>query len=200
MAPNMSLFSVNAVLILAADDASRILAKYYSPPHIPTNAQGNDYPGAQPYQTVKEQKAFEKGLVEKTAKQNSDVILYDNRVIVFKTEADIMLYVVGSADENEIMLYNVILALRDSLNILLKNSVDKRTLIENYDLASLCIDEIVDDGIILETDPVIVASRVSRPPVQDIPNMQGLDLSEEGLLKIYQFGKQKLGERLRQGL
>jgi hypothetical protein len=120
MAPNMSLFSVNAVLILAADDASRILAKYYSPPHIPTNAQGNDYPGAQPYQTVKEQKAFEKGLVEKTAKQNSDVILYDNRVIVFKTEADIMLYVVGSADENEIMLYNVILALRDSLNILLK--------------------------------------------------------------------------------
>jgi hypothetical protein len=120
MAPNMSLFSVNAVLILAADDASRILAKYYSPPHIPTTAQGNDYPGAQPYQTVKEQKAFEKGLVEKTAKQNSDVILYDNRVIVFKQEADIMLYVVGSADENEIMLYNVILALRDSLNILLK--------------------------------------------------------------------------------
>jgi hypothetical protein len=31
-----------------------------------------------------------------------------------------MLYVVGPADENEIMLYNVVLALRDSLNILLK--------------------------------------------------------------------------------
>ena len=82
-----------------------------------------------------------------------------------------------------------------------RNSVDKRTLIENYDLASLCIDEIVDDGIILETDPVIIASRVSRPPAQDVPNLQGgIDLSEEGLLKIYQFGKQKLGERLRQGL
>jgi len=27
-----------------------------------------------------------------------------------------------------------VLALRDSLNILLKNSVDKRTVIENYDL------------------------------------------------------------------
>lgn len=58
----------------------------------------------------------------------------------------------------------------------------------------------MDDGIILETDPVVIASRVSKPPVQDVPNMQGLDLSEEGLLKIYQFGKQKLGERLRQGL
>ena len=216
MAPNLSLFSVNAILLLTADDSSRILTKYYSPPHIPHNAQGNDYPGANPYPTVKEQKAFEKGLLEKTAKQTSDVILYDNKVVVFKMESDVMLYVVGGAEENEIMLYNVILALRDSLNILLKyvkfrkvcscanryirNSVDKRTLIENYDLASLCVDELVDDGIILETDPVVVASRVSRPPVQDMPNMQGIDLSEEGLLKIYQFGKLKLGERLRQGL
>jgi len=128
------------------------------------------------------------------------VILYDNRIVVYKTESDVMLYVVGPADENEIMLYNVVLALRDSLNILLKNSVDKRTLIENYDLASLAIDEIIDDGIILETDPVVVASRVSRPPAQDTPNMQSVDLSEEGLLKLYQFGKAKLGERLRQGL
>ncbi|KAK5138057.1 hypothetical protein LTR08_005855 [Meristemomyces frigidus] len=200
MAPNMSLFSVNAILILSTDDTSRILTKYYSPPHIPHNAHGNNYPGANPYPSLKDQKTFEKGLLDKTAKQTSDVILYDNRVVVFKMESDVMLYVVGGADENEIMLYNVILALRDALNILLKNSVDKRTLIENYDLASLCIDELVDDGIILETDPVIIASRVSRPPMQDAPNMQGLDLSEEGLLKIYQFGKQKLGERLRQGL
>jgi hypothetical protein len=112
---------VNAILILSSDgDNARILAKYYSPPHIPANSHANDYPGAQPYTTVKEQKAFEKGLLEKTAKSTSDVILYDNRVIVFKPEADIMLYVVGGADENEIMLYNVVLALRDSLNILLK--------------------------------------------------------------------------------
>ncbi|KAL1582666.1 hypothetical protein WHR41_08750 [Cladosporium halotolerans] len=199
MAPNMSLFSVNAILLLSADDNSRILTKYYSPPHPPANA-GNNFPGANPYPTLKDQKAFEKGLLEKTAKSTNDVILYDNRIVVYKTESDVMLYVVGPADENEIMLYSVVLALRDSLNILLKNSVDKRTLIENYDLASLAIDEIVDDGIILETDPVVVASRVSRPPAQDTPNMQSVDLSEEGLLKLYQFGKAKLGERLRQGL
>ena len=116
----MSLFSVNAILVLDTSDSSRILAKYYSPPHIPSNAVGNNYPGAQPYPTLKEQKAFEKGLMEKTAKQTSDVILYDNRVVVFKNEADVMLYVVGGAAENEIMLYNVVLALRDSLQVLLK--------------------------------------------------------------------------------
>jgi coatomer subunit zeta len=69
---------------------------------------------------VKSQKVFEKGLLEKTAKQTSDIILYDNRVVLYKMESDIMMYVVGSLDENEIMLYNVILALRDSLHLLFK--------------------------------------------------------------------------------
>ena len=93
MAPNLTLFSVNAILILSTDDSTRILAKYYSAPHPPigTPAGSTSYPGANPYQTLKDQKAFEKGLLEKTSKQTSDVILYDNRVVVFKPESDIML-------------------------------------------------------------------------------------------------------------
>lgn len=119
MAPNMSLYSVQAVLILAADGApenARIYTKYYEPPHTSVTSTAP----VQQYKTVKEQKAFEKGLLDKTAKQTSDVILYDNKVVVFKMESDVMLYVVGGADENEILLYNVILALRDSLSLLLK--------------------------------------------------------------------------------
>ena len=167
----------------------------------------------QPYATVKDQKAFEKGLLEKTAKTTSDVLAYDGKVVVFKMESDVMLYVVGGSDENEIvgasrrcsglcvpianfhqLLYNVILALRDSLSILLKNSTDKRTIIENYDLVALAINEIVDDGIILETDPMVVSSRVSRAPAQDAPNMKNIDLSEQGLLNAWEFDKQKLAE------
>jgi len=120
MVAPISLFSVNAILILATDDSSRVLAKYYAPPHPPTTVPGQTYPGANPYPALKDQKAFEKGLLEKTAKQTNDVILYDNRVVVFKMESDVMLYVVGGADENEILLFNALLALRDSLNILLK--------------------------------------------------------------------------------
>lgn len=130
-----------------------------------------------------------------------------------------MLYVVGGADENEILLYNVVLALRDSLNILLKsesscpglivviarlidprNSIDRRALIENYDLVSLAVDEICDSGIVLETDPVVIASRVSRPPTQDVASVKGIDLSEQGLLNAWEFAKMKAQERLRQGL
>lgn len=122
MPSNLSLFSVNAILILSTEDSSRVLAKYYTAPHLPTGTtdKSANHPGANPYPSVKEQKAFEKGLMEKTAKQTTDVILYDNRIVVFKMESDVMLFVVGGVDENEILLYNVVLALRDSLNILLK--------------------------------------------------------------------------------
>ncbi|KAF9883824.1 Golgi-to-ER vesicle coat component [Aspergillus nanangensis] len=199
MPGSLSLFAVNAVLLMSADDGSRIFTKYYSPPHAPAGAAPNstDYPGANPYPTVKEQKSFEQGLLEKTNKQTSDVILYDNRIVVFKVESDVMLYVVGSADENEVLLYNVVLSLRDALGILFKGATDKRTIIENYDLVALAIDEIVDDGIILETDPVLIASRVSRAPAADAPNLKNIDLTEQGLLNAWELGKRRLAEGLR---
>lgn len=81
-----------------------------------------------------------------------------------------------------------------------RGATDKRTIIENYDLVSLAIDEIIDDGIILETDPVLIASRVSRAPTADTPNMKNIDLSEQGLLNAWEFGRRKLAEQLRQGL
>lgn len=58
--------------------------------------------------------------MEKTAKQNTDIILFDNRIVVYKNESDVCLYVVGGAEENEMLLWHVVLALRDSLNILLR--------------------------------------------------------------------------------
>jgi len=190
---SLSLSSITSVLILASEDGSRILAKYYeNPQKLPGSASTN------PYASVKEQKSFEKGLVEKTNKVNGDIILYDNRVVVYKQESDILLYVVGGSDENEILLFNVLLALRDSLTMLLRSSVDKRTAIENYDILSLAVDELVDDGIILETDPVIITQRVSKPPAQDV-SMKGIDLSEQGLLNAWEYGKRTMGERIRQG-
>ncbi|KAK1636893.1 clathrin adaptor complex small chain [Colletotrichum phormii] len=195
MAPGMSLFSINAILILSIEDGSRLFSKYYSAPHQGTQKDGQ----TNPYPDVKSQKAFEKGLLEKTAKQTGDIILYDNRIVLYKMESDVMMYVVGGVDENEVLLYNVILALRDSLHLLFKQSVDKRTIVENYDLVSLAIDEIVDDGIILETDPTIIVQRVSKAPAQDV-DLRRIDLSEQGVNNLAQLGKSKLADWLRQGL
>lgn len=79
----------------------------------------------------------------------------------------------------------------------ISSAIDKRGVLENYDLVTLCVDEIVDDGIILETDPLLVSSRVSHPPEQDI-NIKSIDFSEQGLLNAFEFGKRRLAEQLRQ--
>ncbi|TPX16435.1 uncharacterized protein E0L32_003729 [Thyridium curvatum] len=203
MSPGMSLFSVNAVIILSSDDGSRLFSKYYTAPHQPATGAGHASAAPtpkNPYPDVKSQKSFEKGLLEKTAKQTGDIILYDNRIVLYKMESDVMMYVVGGADENEVLLYNVILALRDSLHLLFKQSVDKRTIIENYDLVSLAIDEIVDDGIILETDPTIIVQRVSKAPTQDVDLRRIDPFSEQGVNNLAQLGRAKLTDWLRQGL
>ena len=157
-----------AAIVVLDSEGERVLAKYYQPPHLPSATQPtlqSQYittPQPNPYPTVKEQKTFEKGLFEKTKKDSSDVILYDNRLVVYKQAGDTTLYVIGGAEENEIMLYLVVVALRDCLDVILKyrtlhlpfvylltfasRSVDKRSILENYDLVALCIDEICDDG------------------------------------------------------
>lgn len=68
MSRPLSLFSVQAILVLAIEDGSRILAKYYSNPHPPAGHH-NDYPGQIAYKTAKDQKAFEKGLLGVCSRQ-----------------------------------------------------------------------------------------------------------------------------------
>lgn len=72
---------------------------------------------------------------------------------------------------------------------------------ENYDLTGLAIDELCDDGVILETDPTIILSRVSKAPTQDVVPLGRIDpFSEQGVKSLAQIGQAKLTDWLRQGL
>lgn len=95
------------------------------------------------------------------------------------------------------MIYAVVMAIREALEMLLRVSVDKTTLLENYDLLSLVVDEVVDDGIVLETDAVTISTRISRAPVGG-ENGMPLDFSEKGLMNAYQMAKQKLRDQILQ--
>jgi len=65
--------------------------------------------------------------------------------------------------------------------------VNKRALLDNLDLVFLAIDEIIDDGHILETDSFEVVSRVSMASaVKDIP------LAEQTLSQTIGQVKQQL--------
>ena len=52
--------------------------------------------------TIKEQNDFEKSLFGKTHKGSGDVILFDNWTIVYRNNVDLLLYVMGNTNENEV--------------------------------------------------------------------------------------------------
>ena len=192
----IDLYTVSQIIILD-NNGDRIFFRHYTPPHA-TNAAQAAPPAAA-------QAKFEQSLTEKTRKLNGDILLIDGKVVVYRTTVDVTFYVVGATstvsgggDENELMLYNVLQTLKESIEVVLNQTLDKRTLLENYDTLAIAVDEIVDGGIILESDALSVATRVSqRPNPGDLPI--ALDFSERGLLNAYQLAKQKFADRILQG-
>jgi hypothetical protein len=74
------------------------------------------------------------------------VILYDGMIVLFKHVVDLFVYVIGYPDENEVMLFGVLQGFVDACNQLLKNQLEKRSLLESLDIVLLVLDETIDDG------------------------------------------------------
>ncbi|KAL9545855.1 hypothetical protein MBANPS3_006939 [Mucor bainieri] len=172
---NLSLYSIKAVILLDAE-GNRVLAKYYGGENT----------------TLKQQKQFEKGLFDKTKRAQGEVILYDNQVVLYRSNIDIFFYVVGSMEENELILLSMLNAFYDAVSTLLRYQVEKRSIMDNLDLVILCLDETVDGGIILETDSNAIVSRVSKPRM----DMVDIPFSEQTLLQAYQTAKDKFANQL----
>ena len=112
------------------------------------------------------------------------------KVIVFKARADVLMYVVGSEDENELILDTVLDGVTGALSILLGGDVSANNILEHLDVAMLTVDETVDDGIILEVDSKTIVNRVlmqgADGSVKDITDMtisQAMEVAREQLLK-----------------
>jgi len=90
-----------------------------------------------------------------------DILLFEKYTSCFKFQTDLYIYVVGSIDENELILSNVLETLVDALDTLFGGQLEKRTFLENFELIILCVDEILEDGYIMELDSSNVSSRVS---------------------------------------
>uniref|UniRef100_A0A8D0DGS3 Coatomer subunit zeta n=2 Tax=Episquamata TaxID=1329912 RepID=A0A8D0DGS3_SALMN len=163
-----SLYTVKAILILD-NDGDRLFAKYYD----------DTYP------TVKEQKAFEKNIFNKTHRTDSEIALLEGLTVVYKSSIDLYFYVIGSSYENELMLMAVLNCLFDSLSQMLRKNVEKRALLENMEGLFLAVDEIVDGGVILESDPQQVLHRVAVRG-EDVP------LTEQTVSQVLQSAKEQI--------
>ncbi|KAJ7233820.1 coatomer protein [Mycena rebaudengoi] len=183
---NLSLYSVNGFLILDTE-GNRVLAKYYRP-------KGHPAGESKAFLTLKEQKAFEKGLWAKTKKAGGDIILYDSHLAVYKHSLDLIVYLIAGPMENELMLSTALNNFFDALTLLLRNQIEKRGVLESLDLVLLCLDETIDDGIIVDTDPAAIASRVSRPR----PDTTEIIINEQTIMSAYQTVKDRMVQRIGQ--
>ncbi|CAI0419566.1 unnamed protein product [Linum tenue] len=95
------------------------------------------------------------------ARTEAEITMFDNYIIVYKFIQDLHFFVTGGDDENELILSAVLQGFFDSVALLLRNNVDKREALENLDLIFLCLDEIVERGMILETDANVIAGKVA---------------------------------------
>jgi len=77
-----------------------------------------------------------------------DIILYDGHLAVYRHSLDLIFYILGGPRENELMLHSALSAFMEAMNLLLRNQVEKRALLENLDCVILCLDETIDDGCV----------------------------------------------------
>ncbi|XP_058739177.1 coatomer subunit zeta-2-like [Vicia villosa] len=166
-------------ILLLDSEGKRVAVKYFS----------DDWP------TNSSKLAFEKFVFTKTLKTNArteaEITLLDDNIIIYKFVQDLHFFVTGSDDENEIVLASVLQGLYDAITLLLRNNVDKREALENLDLILLCLDEIVDGGMILETNGPLIAEKVTSHNIDaDSP------LSEQTLTQAWASAREHLTRTL----
>lgn len=72
--------------------------------------------------------------------------MFEGRLAIYKQSTDLIFYIIGSADENELMLSLALNSFHDALSALLRNQIERRAVLENYDITMLCLDETIGDG------------------------------------------------------
>lgn len=140
----MNLISnIHAILILDIS-GNKVLAKYYD----------ND--------TSRDTRKYERQLFLKTRtnKSRDEVFMIDNSMVVHRLILDNHIYVVGSREESPLVLDKTLNCFAETINTLITRNSDNGTLHDSIDQIILALDEICDQGMLLEVDPNIVIDRV----------------------------------------
>ena len=138
-----------SAIIITDGDGERIVSKFWSAQDFPNAAAEQD---------------FERKLFKKTkaigVRPEAEVLMLDGFTVVFKAGPDVTFAVVGPGDENDLMLVAVLDALWDTMSLLLKGVVEKRTILAHLELLLLTLDELVEGGVPFELDAHTIEARV----------------------------------------
>ena len=157
---DISMYLIKAIVILD-NNGKRILSKYY---------------GIQEYESQASQGLFEQKLFNVTYKCDSEIALIDGHTVVYKSNNDIMFYVVGGSEQNELLLNSVLVTLYRAINILLRQFVEKHSLMANLGKVFMVVDALIDDGVLMETDPYSILGQI--PEKREELQIMDMDISQ----------------------
>lgn len=149
------LHRIQAVVILD-HNGQRIFAKYYVGEDLPESFRA--------LANVEKQKMLEQSIfttIAGSTRVGADITVADGHAVLYRREGEVTFVVLGDEDENALVLQTVLTALVDALKELLhEGDFDTRMLLEAYEAILLVVDELLDDGIILETSASSLAAEV----------------------------------------
>ena len=111
-----------------------------------------------------QQLAFERSLYQKTirssARNDPEVVMFDGNIVVYKFISDVHFYVTAEDHENELILLSVLQGFFESVSLLLRGLVEKRSVLENLELGGKIM------MVVAPTDDTAIRSFRNLPSVQ----------------------------------
>lgn len=168
------LHKVEAVIILDSE-GNRIFTKYYPIVAADASTKKSDAIDAATgvWATSEKQRAMESGIHTKArdpkrgSNTEGDIMIYEGHTVLYYVEQELTFIIIGGGDENEMVLNAVLQCLVESLQQVLKvTTLDKRSVLEKYEVLLLIVDEMIDDGVILETSSSFIVGDVAPYEVE----------------------------------
>ncbi|TVU36743.1 hypothetical protein EJB05_18689, partial [Eragrostis curvula] len=99
--------------------------------------------------------------LSKKVSRQTEVVMFDGQIVVYKFIQGLSFFVTGGEEENELILESVLEGFSEAVACVLPSKkLNKRIALQNLDLIFLCLDEVIDEGIVLETDAKVIAEKV----------------------------------------
>lgn len=155
-------------LVIMDNDGARILSKYYD----------------NHFASLKDKIEFEQALFKKTYNTDFEIIAIQGLTVCYKSSVDLLFYVVGSGEENELILVETLYTFFDTISAILRKNVEKKALFDKMEHIILAADELIEQGVIMEVEASSIVSRVHPKHEQDVP------ISEQTMTQVLQSAKE----------
>uniref|UniRef100_A0A061QRI4 Coatomer subunit zeta n=2 Tax=Tetraselmis sp. GSL018 TaxID=582737 RepID=A0A061QRI4_9CHLO len=99
-------------------------------------------------------------VVQNLPEDSEHVFGYGDACIVYSPVADIILFLMGSGEYDELMLSSIIRVIKDALKATLKKSPSEAAVCEKYAKVCVTLDEVVNEGVLDMVDPELIRKAV----------------------------------------